>query len=123
MRKCRANFWLALAAVVTVLCAAAFSTSNPRSLDFAQYAGSGGPRGENSFRFVIVGDRTTAPQWGLMPQAFREINLLCPDFVISVGDLIDGYGENPDEINRLWKEFDGEVASLKSPFVYVPGNH
>src|SRR5207249_10812987 len=73
--------------------------------------------------FVIVGDRTASPEWGLMPQAFREINQLSPDFVISVGDLIDGYGDKPTAINQLWNEFDHEVAALKSPFVYVPGNH
>jgi 3',5'-cyclic AMP phosphodiesterase CpdA len=58
-----------------------------------------------------------------MPQAFREINQLSPDFVVSVGDLIEGYSENRRVIDHMWREFDEEVSILKSPFVYVPGNH
>jgi hypothetical protein len=58
-----------------------------------------------------------------MPQAFREINNLYPDFVISVGDLIDGPTTVNERIGQFWKEFDDEVALLKSPFVYLPGNH
>lgn len=58
-----------------------------------------------------------------MPQAFREINQLSPDFVVSVGDLIDGYSDQPELIHQLWKEFDDEVATLQRPFVYLPGNH
>ena len=58
-----------------------------------------------------------------MPQAFREINHLYPDFVISVGDLIDGPTPITDKIGQFWKEFDDEVALLQSPFVYLPGNH
>jgi predicted MPP superfamily phosphohydrolase len=113
----------AVAALASVLSAAAYSSHGPWRLDFAQYAGSEQRISSEDFRFVIVGDRTSSPEWGLMPQAFQEINQLSPDFVISVGDLIDGYGDNPRSIQQLWREFDEEVAKLKSPFVYIPGNH
>jgi hypothetical protein len=113
----------AATALTSVVSAAAYSTSRSSSLGFAQYQGTEQAKTDEDLRFVIVGDRTTTPEWGLMPQAFREINQLSPDFVISVGDLIDGYGDKPATIQQLWKEFDDEVATLKSPFVYVPGNH
>jgi len=114
---------VAAAALTLVLSAAAYSRSNSWPLAFAQYQGTERPESPDDFRFVIVGDRTATPEWGLMPKAFEEINHLSPDFVISVGDLIDGYGDKPRVIERLWDEFDAEVATLKSPFVYVPGNH
>jgi hypothetical protein len=108
---------------LAIVTSAAYSKSGSRNLEFAQYPGSERPASDEDFRFVIVGDRTASPEWGLMPQAFREINQLSPDFVISVGDLIDGYSDRPPVINQLWTEFDDEVAALNSPFVYVPGNH
>ncbi len=123
MTKRRLRVALALASVAVVLAAATGSTTARWSFDFAQYRGTQALPTVDEFRFVIVGDRSGAPQWGLMPQAFSEINQLCPDFVISVGDLIDGYGDSAEQIDKLWNELDGEVSILKSPFVYIPGNH
>src|SRR5262249_42952201 len=123
MKRHRIQFAARFAALAIVFSAAAYSSSGTWNLDFAQYPGAERPFSADDFRFVIVGDRTAGPEWGLMPQAFREINQLSPDFVISVGDLIDGYSEKTATIHRMWQEFDDEVATLKSPFVYVPGNH
>jgi hypothetical protein len=119
----RSHLALALASVALVLCAAAVSSSDRWNFDFAQYRGPNRLEPKDEFRFVMVGDRNGGRVPGLMPQAFREINHLYPDFVISVGDLIDGPTNDPERIPQFWKEFDDEVAILKSPFVYVPGNH
>jgi predicted phosphodiesterase len=123
MTKRRMRLSLALASLALVLTAAAFSTSDRWNFDFAQYKGEPRPQAEDEFRFVIVGDRTGGAQWGIMPQVFREINLLDPDFVISVGDIIDGGGDE-ETVNGIWDEFDTtELPVLKVPFVYMPGNH
>jgi hypothetical protein len=114
---------MGIVALGLVLSAAAFSGKRNDFLSFAQYQGSEPQEWDQDFRFVVVGDRTATPQWGLMPQAFSEINHLCPDFVISVGDLIDGYGGDSGEIHQFWNEFDQELSTLRRPFVYVPGNH
>jgi hypothetical protein len=113
----------AFASIAIVLTAAAVSRNERWDFDFAQYKGPARVEPKDEFRFVMVGDRTGGRVPGKMPQAFREINYLYPDFVISVGDLIDGPGPTAEKINQFWKEFDDEVALLKSPFVYVPGNH
>ena len=126
MKKPRTRLSLMFVAVALVMTAAVVSTSTPWSLDFAQYKGEPRPQpgADDEFRFAIVGDRTGGAQWGLMPQTFREINQLDPDFVVSVGDLIDGYGEDEETINGIWDEFDKtEMPVLKVPFVYIPGNH
>ncbi len=123
MTRRRMRLSLAFASLAIVLIAAAVSTSNRWNFDFAQYKGEPRPEAENEFRFVIVGDRTGGAQWGIMPQTFREINLLDPDFVISVGDIIDGGGDE-DTVTGIWDEFDKtELSVLKVPFVYMPGNH
>jgi hypothetical protein len=115
---------VAFASLAVVLTAAAVSRSDRWSFDFAQYKGEPRPEPKEEFRFVIVGDRTGGAQWGLMPQTFREINQLDPDFVISVGDIIDGGGSDPQTIHGIWDDFDrNEMPVLKVPFVYTPGNH
>jgi hypothetical protein len=53
----------------------------------------------------------------------NQLNLLRPEFVICVGDLIDGYTEEESEIEVQWAQFDSLVQRLDMPFFYVPGNH
>ncbi|MDQ3814482.1 MAG: metallophosphoesterase, partial [Armatimonadota bacterium] len=75
------------------------------------------------FQFAIVTDRTGGHRPGIFEDAVRKLNLLRPEFVMSVGDLIEGYTTNEAEIDRQWKEFMSFTAQLKMPFFYVPGNH
>ncbi len=123
MTRRPAHIALAIGSLALVLTAAAVSTGDRWNFDFAQYRGPNRPEPQDEFRFVLVGDRNGGRVPGLMPQAFREINHLYPEFVVSVGDLIDGPTNTEPKILQFWKEFDDEVALLKSPFVYVPGNH
>ena len=75
------------------------------------------------FQFAIVTDRTGGHRPGVFIDGVRKLNLLQPEFVMSVGDLIEGYTEDTVELNRQWDEFDGFVEQLQMPFFYVPGNH
>tara|TARA_R110002049_G_scaffold28378_1_gene97565 strand:- start:123 stop:1745 length:1623 start_codon:yes stop_codon:yes gene_type:complete len=59
----------------------------------------------------------------IFEEAAEKLNLLQPEFVLSVGDLIDGYTEDPEVWNAQWDEFDAIVNKLDMPFYYVPGNH
>jgi predicted phosphodiesterase len=78
---------------------------------------------EDNFQFAIVTDRTGGHRPGVFLDGIRKLNLLRPEFVMSVGDLIEGYTEDTVELKRQWKEFRGFIDSLKAPFFYVPGNH
>lgn len=75
------------------------------------------------FQFAIVTDRTGGHRVGVFEDAVKKINLLQPEFVMSVGDLIEGYTTDTLEINRQWDEFCGFVDQLTMPFFFVPGNH
>ncbi len=75
------------------------------------------------FQFAIVTDRTGGHRPGIFMDGVRKLNLLQPEFVLSVGDLIEGYTEDLVELNRQWDEFNGFIDSLTMPFFYVPGNH
>lgn len=79
-------------------------------------------RPEN-FQFAVVTDRTGGHRPGVFPAAVQKLNLLQPEFVVSVGDLIEGYTEDRAKLDRQWKEFNGFVRDLEMPFFYVPGNH
>jgi hypothetical protein len=78
---------------------------------------------KTDFRFALVSDRTGGLRPGVFERAVRQLNLLQPEFVVSVGDLIQGGTKSKKVINDQWKEFDGFVAQLEMPFFYVPGNH
>ena len=78
---------------------------------------------EASFQFAIVTDRTGGHRPGVFPTAIRKLNLLQPEFVMSVGDLIEGYTEDEDRIDAEWDEFQGFISELQVPFFYLPGNH
>lgn len=76
-----------------------------------------------NFPFVVVTDRTGGHRQGVFLDGVRKINLLQPEFVVSIGDLIEGYTEDVALMDKQWEEFNGFVAELDMPFFYVPGNH
>ncbi len=76
-----------------------------------------------NFQFVVVADRTGEHRPGVFADAVKKINLMQPDFVMCVGDLIQGYTEDQKELLKQWDEFDAMVDQLKMPFFYLPGNH
>lgn len=76
-----------------------------------------------NFQFAIVTDRTGGHRPGVFLDGVKKLNLLQPEFVMSVGDLIEGYTTNEEVLDREWTEFNGFIDQLQMPFFYVPGNH
>jgi hypothetical protein len=75
------------------------------------------------FQFAIVGDRTGRYRPGVFENGIAKLNLLRPEFVMSVGDLIEGYTKDEAEIDQQWDEIESFTEKLDAPFFYVPGNH
>jgi len=75
------------------------------------------------FQFVIVSDRTGGHREKVFSKAVEQINLMQPEFVLSVGDLIEGYTKDQEIAAKEWREFQTFVARLQMPFFYVSGNH
>lgn len=75
------------------------------------------------FQFAIVTDRTGGHRPGIFEDAVGKLNLLRPEFVMSVGDLIEGYTRDTVQLAKEWTEFNGFVKGLHMPFFYVTGNH
>lgn len=81
---------------------------------------------DERFVFAVMGDsRASVPVE--QPEVFRrmieELNILSPEFVFDVGDLIMGYTKDEELIRREWKVFLETVAAFEIPFIPVVGNH
>jgi 3',5'-cyclic AMP phosphodiesterase CpdA len=77
----------------------------------------------DNFQFAIVADRTGGHRPGVFADAVAKLNLLKPEFVICVGDLIEGYTDDIAKLDRQWQEFGGLANKLQMPFFYLLGNH
>jgi predicted phosphodiesterase len=77
---------------------------------------------KNDFRFSILGDRTGGATEQVYGRIWREVDLLHPDFVINVGDTIEGGGD--DRAAAQWEELRPLFARYKHyPLYFTPGNH
>jgi hypothetical protein len=77
----------------------------------------------DNFQFAIVTDRNGGSRPGIFEDAVSKINILYPEFVLSVGDLINGYTRDTAQIEYEWEEVNQIIDDLKMPFFYLPGNH
>ena len=76
----------------------------------------------DQFQFAIVSDRTGGHRKGVFSKAVQQVNLLQPEFVMSVGDLIEG-ARTEDPNRTQWDEFDKYARQFAMPFFYCVGNH
>lgn len=76
-----------------------------------------------NFQFAIVSDRNGGNRPGIFEDAVSKINILYPEFVLSVGDLINGYTRDTALIAYQWSKVNEIIDDLKMPFFYLPGNH
>lgn len=130
IRKLLVFIWIFQGGLGQVYAQTSFDGSNPQS---GQIEVLNGTRISSSnqrihkdtsiIRFAIMGDRTGGMLPGVFERGVEKVNLLQPEFVLSVGDLIDGYTTDPDVWNAQWNEFDAIIDGLDTRFFYVPGNH
>lgn len=74
-------------------------------------------------RFAVLGDRTGGARAGIFEDAVKKVGLLLPEFVINVGDAVEGYAEDAATLDRQWDEIDRVLAGLPVKYHRVPGNH
>lgn len=82
------------------------------------------PEEDDAFVFAIFGDRTGGPAEGVevLAAAVGEVNLVGPDLVMTVGDLVEGYNEREEWLAQM-REFRGIMDGLECPWFPVAGNH
>jgi len=77
----------------------------------------------DNFQFAVVTDNAGGPRPGIFSEAVAKLNLLQPEFVMSIGDFIEGYEDSREALEVQWDRFLDEVAGFEMPFFFVPGNH
>ncbi len=78
---------------------------------------------DQPIRFAILGDRTGGHEPGVYGGIVEEIERLKPDFVITVGDMIEGYVDDSVRIDNEWDEYLSIVSQLSMPIYFTVGNH
>lgn len=117
----------AVALLVSIVAAAASAQEKPviSTPDDLRAPWTGGEREapDAAFRFAVVSDNAGGPRQGAFAAAVRKLNLLRPQFVMSIGDFVEGYEDAEEALIRQWEVFEHDLAPLEAPFFYVPGNH
>ncbi len=86
------------------------------------FAGASQAQGD-TVRFAVVGDRTGGERKGVFESLVKKMNLLSPDFIVSVGDNIHGCTEDIAKITAQWDKCESEIGKLNMPFIAAAGNH
>lgn len=83
------------------------------------------PPDRDIFTVAIIGDRTGGQPEGLehLERAIYEINQLNPDFVMHMGDMVQGYTRDQDLWLREHEEFMSYMKKLNVPYFLTAGNH
>ena len=78
---------------------------------------------QHRFTFAVFGDLTGGEREGIYSVAVAQLNLLRPEFIIGVGDLIEGGTEDRHVLRQEWDAFDERANAARAPVFYVGGNH
>ena len=78
--------------------------------------------GGDKYTFAVHSDLTGGEREGIYAVAIEQLNLLRPEFIINVGDLIEGDNDET-VVDRQWDSFDERVGRARAPVFYVAGNH
>jgi hypothetical protein len=77
----------------------------------------------DEFQFAIITDNAGGARPGVFPKAVEMTNMLHPEFVVHIGDMIEGYSDDEEQIRAWWQEVDESLEPLEMPFFFLPGNH
>lgn len=82
------------------------------------------PVEDDAFQFAVFGDRTGGVPAGLrvLEQAVRDVDVIGPDLVMTVGDLVQGYNARAEWLTQA-AEYKTIMAGLRMPWFPVAGNH
>jgi predicted MPP superfamily phosphohydrolase len=78
---------------------------------------------KEKFTFAIVSDLNGGERKGIFEIAVEQLNLLRPELIVTVGDLVDGETSNADSIRAEYDSFDTRARKALAPLFHVGGNH
>lgn len=77
----------------------------------------------DKFTFAVFSDLTGGERPRIFEIAVAQLNLLRPELIINVGDLIEGGTQDLTDIDAQWNSFDQRAKQATAPVFYVGGNH
>jgi 3',5'-cyclic AMP phosphodiesterase CpdA len=80
-------------------------------------------KADDQFTFAIISDLNSGERAGVLEVAVEQINLLRPEFILSIGDLVEGGTEDTVQLKKEYDHFDERVGKAKAPFFHIGGNH
>jgi len=78
---------------------------------------------DQQWTFALFGDLTGGERDRIFEIGIAQLNLLKPELIVNVGDLIDGDYQQESDLHQQWDYFDERAAKAKAPVFYVGGNH
>lgn len=75
------------------------------------------------YTFAVMGDRCGMATAGVFERGLELLADLKPDFVLFVGDLVEGYWKDPEQARAEWEYIDARIAATGLPFFQTVGNH
>lgn len=78
--------------------------------------------------FAIIGDRTYSHSVDnngndIHAKLLAEVQDQQPDFIITVGDMIEGYNQYDFVIDMMWDDYFALLEGITTPIYFTPGNH
>lgn len=77
----------------------------------------------DKFTFAIFSDLTGGERDKIFEVAVAQLSILRPEFIIGVGDLIEGGTTDRQQLAKEWASFDGRADKARAPVFHVGGNH
>ncbi len=81
------------------------------------------PFDDDQYRFAVFSDLTGGERERIFEVAVEQLNLLRPEFILCVGDLIEGGTEDVAQLEKEWNSFDRRASKTIAPVFRVGGNH
>jgi hypothetical protein len=78
---------------------------------------------ESKFTFALFSDLTGGERDGIFEVAIEQLNLLRPELIVNVGDLIEGGTTDGEQLANEWRSFDRRTSRARAPVFYTGGNH
>ncbi len=69
---------------------------------------------DDKFTFAIFSDLTGGERERIFEVAVAQLNLLRPEIIVNVGDLINGGTNDTAELHRQWDSFDERVSKARA---------
>lgn len=75
------------------------------------------------FSFAVHSDLTGGERPRIYEVAIAQLNLMRPELIVNVGDLIEGGAPDSTSWDQQWDSFDSRSQAAQTPVFYTGGNH